>query len=259
MKIVTIPCLEDSYSYLIFDDVSREGAVVDPVDPQKVVEAADEHWVDLKLILTTHHHWDHSGRNEEMKKLVPKIKVYGGIYGNVQGCTHKVKDGDKILLGIDTKISCILTPSHTIGHMSYYVTGKKGEDPAVFTGDTLLVGGCGKFFEGTAEQMYHSLCLTLGSLPGSTRVYCDHEYTVKNMEFALKMEPENPRIAEKLSWAKQQRSKGLPTVPSTIKEELETNPFMRVHLPEIQNKLGCKNAVDTMQVLMQHKDNWKGY
>ncbi|KAJ8431486.1 hypothetical protein Cgig2_032257 [Carnegiea gigantea] len=124
--------------------------------------------------------------------------------------------------------------SHTKGHISYYVTGKDEETAAVFTGDTLFIAGCGKFFEGTAEQMYQSLCVTLGSLPKPTRVYCGHEYTVKNLQFALTVEPENTKIAEKLSLAQNQRTAGLPTIPSTIAEELETNPFMRVDVPEVQ-------------------------
>ncbi|CAI9091918.1 OLC1v1027038C1 [Oldenlandia corymbosa var. corymbosa] len=257
MKIIPIPCLEDNYSYLIVDEVSREGAVVDPVEPQKVVDVAEENWVDLKSVLTTHHHWDHAGGNEEMKKLVPKIKIHGGIYDNVAACTHPVRDGDKLLIGVDTFVTCLLTPCHTRGHISYYATGKQGEEPAVFTGDTMFVAGCGKFMEGTAVQMHESLCNILGALPKSTRVYCGHEYTVKNLQFASEIEPENSRIIEKLKWAKHQRSAGRPTVPSTIKEEWETNPFLRVDNPEIQKKVGTESPVEALQELRQRKDNWK--
>ncbi|OAY66843.1 Hydroxyacylglutathione hydrolase cytoplasmic [Ananas comosus] len=162
-------------------------------------------------------------------------------------------------IGADLKF--VLTTHHhchTKGHISYYVTGKAEEDPAVFTGDTLFIAGCGKFFEGTAEQMYQSLCVTLGSLPKPTRVYCGHEYTEKNLRFALTVEPENEKISQKLSWAQRQRQDGLPTIPSTIGEEFETNPFMRVDLPEIQNKVGCGSPVEALKEIRRLKDNWRG-
>uniref|UniRef100_A0A453I5X6 Hydroxyacylglutathione hydrolase C-terminal domain-containing protein n=1 Tax=Aegilops tauschii subsp. strangulata TaxID=200361 RepID=A0A453I5X6_AEGTS len=147
---------------------------------------------------------------------------------------------------------------HTKGHISYYVTSKEEEDPAVFTGDTLFIAGCGRFFEGTAEQMYQSLCVTLGSLPKSTRVYCGHEYTVKSLQFMLTVEPENEKMKQKLEWAQKQREANQPTVPSTIGDELEINTFMRVDLPEIQAKFGAKSAVEALRTVRNIKDTWKG-
>ncbi|KAL5733058.1 hypothetical protein ACOSP7_032396 [Xanthoceras sorbifolium] len=258
MKIFHIPCLEDNYSYLIIDEGTKEAAVVDPVEPEKVLEVAKRHGVDLKIILTTHHHWDHAGGNEKMKEMVPGIKVYGGSLDNVKGCTDKVENGDKFSLGANVNILSLHTPCHTKGHISYYVTSKEGEDPAVFTGDTLFIAGCGKFFEGTAEQMYQSLCVTLGSLPKPTQVYCGHEYTVKNLQFALTVEPDNTKIQQKLLWAQQQRQAGLPTIPSTIEEEMETNPFIRVDLPEIQKLVGFHDPVEALREIRQRKDNWRG-
>ncbi|XAR66056.1 Hydroxyacylglutathione hydrolase [Bertholletia excelsa] len=258
MRIVPVPCLEDNYSYIIIDDASKEGAVVDPVEPEKVLRVSKDNGVELKLVLTTHHHWDHAGGNEKIKALVPGIKVYGGSVDNVKGCTNKLENGDKLSFGSGMNVLALHTPCHTRGHISYYVTGKDEEDPAVFTGDTLFIAGCGRFFEGTAEQMYQSLCVTLGSLPKPTRVYCGHEYTVKNLQFALTVEPDNVKIAQKLSWAQHKRQEGLPTVPSTIEEELETNPFMRVDLPEVQEKVGCKSPVEAIKVIRQQKDNWRG-
>ncbi|KAL3521338.1 hypothetical protein ACH5RR_019487 [Cinchona calisaya] len=257
MKILHIPCLQDNYSYLIIDETTKEAAVVDPAEPHKVFLAAQENGVDLKLVLTTHHHWDHAGGNDKIKELVPGIKVYGGSVDNVKGCTNKVENGDKISLGSDISILCLHTPCHTLGHISYYVTGKDGEDPAVFTGDTLFIAGCGKFFEGTAEQMYQSLCVTLGSLPKPTRVFCGHEYTVTNFQFAITVEPDNEKIRQKLAWAEHQWRSGLPTIPSTIEEELETNPFMRVDLPEVQEKVGCKSPVEAIREIRKRKDTWK--
>ncbi|KAL2897999.1 Hydroxyacylglutathione hydrolase cytoplasmic [Bienertia sinuspersici] len=234
MKIFHIPCLQDNYSYLIIDESTKLAAVVDPVEPEKVLEVARQNGADVKFVLTTHHHWDHAGGNDKIRELVPGIKVFGGSIDNVKGCTDKMDNGDKFVLGAEVNILSLHTPCHTKGHISYYITGKEDEMPAVFTGDTMFIAGCGKFFEGTAEQMYQSLCVTLGSLPKPTRVYCGHEYTVKNLQFALTVEPENTEIAEKLAWAQNQRSAGIPTIPSTIAEELETNPFMRVNISEIQ-------------------------
>ncbi|ONK67975.1 uncharacterized protein A4U43_C05F5820 [Asparagus officinalis] len=258
MKIVHIPCLEDNYAYLIVDESTREAAVVDPVEPAKIIAAANEIGADLKLVLTTHHHWDHAGGNEKLKQLVPEIKVYGGSIDNVKGCTNKLENGDRLSFGADIKILALHTPCHTKGHISYFLTSNEKEDPAVFTGDTLFIAGCGKFFEGTAEQMYESLCVTLGSLPKPTRVFCGHEYTEKNLRFALTVEPENEKIKQKLLWAQKQREANLPTIPSTIAEEFETNPFMRVDLPEIQAKVGCRSPIEALKEIRRLKDTWKG-
>ncbi|XP_077239261.1 metallo-hydrolase/oxidoreductase superfamily protein [Tasmannia lanceolata] len=258
MKVLHVPCVEDNYAYLIIDEDSREAVAVDPVEPEKILKVAEENGADLKMVLTTHHHWDHAGGNNKIKQLVPGIKVFGGSLDNVEGCTDKLENGDKFSLGKDVNILSLHTPCHTKGHISYYVTSKAGEDPTVFTGDTLFVAGCGKFFEGTAEQMYQSLCVTLGSLPKPTRVYCGHEYTEKNLRFALTVEPENEKIKQKLSWAQNQRQKNLPTIPSTIEEEWETNPFMRVDLPELQARVGCNSPVEALRELRKLKDNWRG-
>ncbi|KAK9167871.1 hypothetical protein Syun_000011 [Stephania yunnanensis] len=260
MKIVHVPCLEDNYAYLIIEEESKEAAAVDPVEAEKVVGVANAYGVNLTTVLTTHHHWDHSGGNEKIKQLVPGIKVYGGSIDNVKACDVKLENGQRISLGSNLTVVSLHTPSHTKGHMSYYVTTAAAthHPPAVFTGDTLFVAGCGKFFEGTAEQMYESLCVTLASLPKPTQVFCGHEYTVKNLQFALTVEPENQKISHKLAWAKQQRQANLPTIPSTIEQELETNPFMRVDLPQLQEKVGCKSPVETIGEIRKRKDNWRG-
>ncbi|CAL5189558.1 unnamed protein product [Lathyrus oleraceus] len=258
MKIFHIPCLEDNYSYLIVDESTKEAAAVDPVEPEKVLQVSNSLGLTLKFVLTTHHHWDHAGGNEKIKELVPGIKVYGGSIDNVKGCTNAVENGDKVHLGADINVLALHTPCHTNGHISYYVTGKENEVPAVFTGDTLFIAGCGKFFEGTAEQMYQSLSVTLSSLPKPTLVYCGHEYTAKNLLFALTVEPDNLRIQQKLTWAQNQRQAGQPTIPSTIEEELETNPFMRADLPAIQAKVGRSSPVEALGELRKWKDNWRG-
>lgn len=258
MKIFPVASLDDNYAYLIVDDSTKEAAAVDPVEPEKIISKAKEIGADLKLVLTTHRHWDHAGGNEKIKELVPGIKVFGGSLDNVAGCTDKVENWDKLTLGSDVNILCLHTPCHTKGHISYFVTNKAEEEPSVFTGDTLFIAGCGKFFEGTAEDMYQSLCVTLGSLPKTTKVFCGHEYTEKNLKFASSVEPDNVETSQKLQWAQQQRKANLPTIPSTIGEEFDTNPFMRVDLPEVQAKVGRNSAVEALAELRKLKDNWRG-
>lgn len=258
MKIFPVPCLQDNYAYLLVDDQSGDAAVVDPVEPDRVVAAAASHGAHIKFVITTHHHWDHAGGNDKIKKLVPNIRVYGGSEDNVQGQTDKLHDGGEVALGDSIKIRAMHTPCHTKGHICYFITDGKGGDPAVFTGDTLFIGGCGRFFEGTPEQMHYSLCERLAALPPNTQVFCGHEYTVKNFAFALDVEPENPALKRKFAWAKQQQAESKPTVPSTIGEELETNPFMRVKEKSIQDATGMSSPIEVMGALRRWKDGWKG-
>eukprot|EP00252_Welwitschia_mirabilis_P021926 TRINITY_DN5777_c0_g1_i1.p1 TRINITY_DN5777_c0_g1~~TRINITY_DN5777_c0_g1_i1.p1 ORF type:complete len:259 (+),score=68.85 TRINITY_DN5777_c0_g1_i1:187-963(+) len=258
MKIIPVPCLQDNYAYLIMEERTKKAAAVDPVEPNKVLNAAKLNGADIKFVLTTHHHWDHAGGNEEMQKLIPGIEVYGGSKDHIKGCTIALEHNDEILLGETVTIKALHTPCHTKGHISYFVTSPTGDDPAVFTGDTLFIAGCGKFFEGSAEQMYQSLCKTLASLPKPTRVFCGHEYTVKNLQFAKTVEPDNGRIKEKLEWAQQQRKEKRPTIPSTIGDELASNPFMRVDLQELKNVVGSDSPVEVLGEIRRMKDNWRG-
>lgn len=258
MKIWPVPCLQDNYAYLLVDDSSGDAAVVDPVEPPRVIEAAEAHGANIKFVITTHHHWDHAGGNDKIKKLIPGIKVFGGSEDNIQGQTDALQDGDEITLGDSVIIKAIHTPCHTKGHICYNVIDARGDAPAVFTGDTLFIGGCGRFFEGTAEQMHYSLCEKLAVLAPSTQVFCGHEYTVKNLSFASEVEPQNLAIKRKLAWSKQQQMENKPTVPSTIGEELEINPFMRIQAKSIQDATGFTNPIEVMGALRRWKDGWKG-
>merc|ERR1712087_82962 len=151
----------------------------------------------------------------------------------------------------------MFTPCHTSGHICYFVTGPSGEEPAVFTGDTLFIGGCGKFFEGTGKEMHAALIEKLSSLPTETKVYCGHEYTVNNLKFAEHVEPDSEAVKSKMAWAKTQRSKEQPTVPSTIAEEMQYNPFMRVRESAVQSHAGMKDPVEVMGFLRKEKDNFR--
>jgi len=255
MRVEILPALQDNYMYMIIDEASKEAAIVDPVEPKKVVAAAKDHGVNLTTVLTTHHHWDHAGGNVDLTKMVAGLKVTGGD-DRVGALTQKVGHGDEFKVG-SLNVKCLFTPCHTSGHICYYVTGEKEEQPAVFTGDTLFVAGCGKFFEGTPDQMYHALIEVLSSLPDNTRVYCGHEYTVSNLKYALHVEPDNQDIQDKMSWSQGARGKDQPTVPSTISEEKLYNPFMRVNEKSVQEHAGVSDGVTTMGYIRREKDNFK--
>ncbi|XP_039588498.1 hydroxyacylglutathione hydrolase, mitochondrial isoform X2 [Passer montanus] len=256
MKVEILPALTDNYMYLLIDQDTREAAIVDPVQPQKVLDAVKKHGVKLTTVLTTHHHWDHAGGNEKLVKMEPGLRVYGGD-SRVGALTQRVSHLTALKVG-SLSVKCLSTPCHTSGHICYYVTKpNSSEPPAVFTGDTLFVAGCGKFFEGTPEEMYKALIEILGSLDPRTKVFCGHEYTVRNLKFALKVEPENEVVKEKLAWAKQRDDEDLPTVPSTLQEEFLYNPFLRVTEEAVQRFTGRTEPVEVLRALRSHRDNFK--
>ncbi|RKP18615.1 hydroxyacylglutathione hydrolase [Rozella allomycis CSF55] len=188
MKVQYIRMLEDNFAYVLYDEVTRKAAVVDPVEPEKVLEVIDKLNLDLNMILTTHHHWDHaSGNNKILSLLKKSIPVYGGDE-NIQSLSKKLCHGDEIKLATMT-IKALHTPCHTKGHICYFVE-QKGNAPMCFTGDTLFIGkkfvaGCGRFFEGDASQMNNSLNIILKKLPMSTLIYPGHEYTLSNLKVSL--------------------------------------------------------------------------
>jgi len=242
--------------YLLLDDTCKQCAVVDPVEPDKVLAAVKEEGYNLTTVLTTHHHWDHAGGNQDLVKKQPGLTVYGGD-DRIGALTNTVKDGDTFKVG-KLNIRALFTPCHTTGHICYFVMGNdETEPPAVFTGDTLLSGGCGRFFEGTPQQMYHALIEVLAKLPPKTRVYCGHEYTVGNLKYAQYVEPRNQNVQDRSNWAQIQRSKGEATIPSTIEDELTFNPFMRVREESVQTHVGATDPVSVMGLLRSEKDNFK--
>ncbi|KAL7731883.1 hypothetical protein ACLKA6_017457 [Drosophila palustris] len=253
-----LPALQDNYMYLIVDPKTREAAVVDPVDPELVIKTVQEESLTLKKVLTTHHHWDHAGGNEKLVKLFTgKLDVYGGD-DRIGAMNHKVRQDDTFNIG-ELNVRCLSTPCHTSGHICYHVTTANGSaEGAVFTGDTLFQGGCGRFFEGTPEEMYEALCTKLSALPDVTKVFCGHEYTLQNMSFARHVEPDSKIIQDRIEWAKLRRASKDPTVPSTIGEEKTWNPFMRVNETTVQKHAGGEtNPIVTMGMLRKEKDNFK--
>lgn len=232
MRIIPIPQLADNYAYLIIDDPTRQAAIVDCAEAGPVLRTVDEAGVDLVAILPTHHHFDHVGGNEDLLNH-QRLEVYGyaGQGERIPGCTRELAEGDLVRVGT-LAARVIFIPAHTTGHIAYYFE----REQAVFTGDTLFAGGCGRLFEGDAAMMMGSLG-KLMALPDDTRVYFGHEYTEKNLRFALTLEPGNAALQEKYTWAVEQRRRQQPTVPTTIGSEKATNPFFRWTSPELRRSL----------------------
>jgi hydroxyacylglutathione hydrolase len=229
MAITIVPQLSDNFAYLISDDASGECAVVDCAEADKVIDAVKRHNLKLTAVLTTHWHPDHSGGNADIAGKVQGLRVFGATAenGRIPALTNPVADGDTFKIGsLEARIIGI--PAHTNGHVAYYFPQLK----AVFTGDTLFVAGCGRVFEGKAATMVDSLA-KLAKLPEDTQVYCGHEYTEKNLRFAMTLEPNNQRIKTKHEWAKKIVADGGHTVPSTIEDEKRTNPFLRTDSLEL--------------------------
>lgn len=232
MRIVPVPVLLDNYAYLVIAD-SGAAAVVDPSEAGPVLAAVKSERVELAAIWNTHHHWDHVGGNRDLLLAHPSLRVFGyaADQARIPGITDPIEDGQSFdFSGNDVRV--IFIPAHTSGHVAYHLPA----DRAVFTGDTLFAGGCGRLFEGDAAMMVASLS-RLTSLPGDTRVFCGHEYTEKNLRFALTLEPKNPELNSKYQRVKEQTDRGEPTVPSTITDELATNPFLRSTSPELRESV----------------------
>jgi hydroxyacylglutathione hydrolase len=226
MRVVPVPCLSDNYAYLLIAD--GEAAVVDPSEAVPVQAAAAREGVRLRAILNTHHHWDHVGGNEGLLQDQPDLPVYGHesdlARGRIPGQTVGLPDGaERTVLG--RRVQALHIPGHTLGAVAYFFP----DEGVVFTGDTLFGAGCGRLFEGTPEMMFASLQRLCG-LPEATQVYCGHEYTERNLAFAAAVEPQSAAIAAisaRQTRVRALRAQGLPSVPSTLAEERETNPFLR--------------------------------
>lgn len=256
MHVVPIKLFEDNYSYAVYSESGSEFVLIDPADFNGVQNFIRESSVlsslQLSAVFSTHKHYDHSGDNQLISGLHPDILIVGGEDDNIPGCNQGVKDNDIINLQNGIEVSCIHVPCHTRGHMLYYF--KHNSQHIVFTGDTLFIGGCGKFFEGDGRDMFNAF-EKIKRLPGDCLVYCGHEYTVSNLEWASKVDVKNQSLAEKLIWARQRIESRLPTVPSTISDELKTNIFMRTY--DLKDVLGCPDEISAFSLLRDWKNNKK--
>ena len=241
IEVVRIPALSDNYIWLAHDDVSGETIVVDPAEAEPVLAAAQARGWTISAIWNTHWHPDHTGGNAAIKEatgaavIAPRAEA-----AKIPTADRLVSEGDTVLLG-GHSARVLEVPAHTAGHIAYHLP----DADIVFVGDTLFAMGCGRLFEGTAEQMFGNMA-RLAALPGKTKVYCAHEYTQSNGRYALAAEPGNHALAERMAEVDAMRAQGLATVPTTIALERATNPFMRA------------SSVEELAERRLAKDNFRG-
>lgn len=237
LEIHQIPALSDNYVYLLHDVASGAVAAVDPPLAAPVLKAAAERDLRLTHVLNTHHHWDHTGGNMDIKDATD-CKIVGSMADadRIPGLDIALENGDIFALGA-SEAQVLLVPGHTSGHIAFWFA----EAEALFSGDTLFSLGCGRLFEGTAKQMWHSLC-ALRDLPDQTQVYCGHEYTLANAKFAVTVDPDNPALRVRLAEVETLRARRQPTVPSSLAEERAANPFLRADDPALKARLGMASA-----------------
>jgi len=257
LNIHTIPAFQDNYFWLFHQVDQRAAFVVDPGDAQPILDCLREHDLDLAGILITHHHPDHTGG---VKTLLAHadVPVYGPDSANIPQISHRLYEGDQLTLA-DTTFTVLEIPGHTLDHIAYTASPDE-QSPLVFCGDTLFTAGCGRIFEGTAEQMHQSL-QKLAALPDATRIYCAHEYTLSNLAFAAAVEPNSPALQAKTASDEKRRQLGLPTVPSTLAIERETNPFLRCHLPALALAASehCGSPLNDAVAVMREIRLWKDH
>ena len=239
MKIEIIPCLKDNYSYLVIDEKKNIACAIDPSEAKPIIDYIEKNNITLKFILNTHHHYDHVGGNKELKER------YGASVLGFIGDKERIPEIDILVNDQETWIfenfeaKIIHIPGHTLGHICFYFH----KDASVFTGDTLFSLGCGKIFEGTYAQMFDSL-MKLKELPKNTKVFCGHEYTLQNSKFCMVHDENNKNLKAKINDINIKLKAGVSTIPSTIKDELECNIFLR------------SNNVETFSKLRDLKDNF---
>ncbi len=252
LQIHQFPARTDNYGVLIHDEASNLTASIDAPDDSAVLSALQEKNWTLTHILTTHHHADHTAGNLRLKEITNcTIIGPGGEADKIPGIDSKVAQGSTIEFG-SFRIEVLDTPGHTAGHISYVIP----KASVAFVGDTLFAMGCGRLFEGTPKLMWSSLC-KLRELPEETKIYCGHEYTLANARFAITIEPQNEQLKQRLECVEAMRNQGQPTLPTTLREELATNPFLRAGEQTVKDRLGMQNEADwkVFAEIRSRKDN----
>jgi hydroxyacylglutathione hydrolase len=254
LDIQPLPAFEDNYIWLITRDDTDACAVVDPGDEEPVISVLEKRGLQLTSILVTHKHYDHTGGIDALIKRYPDVKVFGPGNESISQVTRSVEDGQQISLpGMNLDFEVLFIPGHTEGHVAYLGNG------VLFCGDTLFAGGCGRVFSGTFEQMSASLD-RIRKLPPETQLYCAHEYTHANLGFGLWVEPHSEVLKQRRQSVEAAVKQGLPTVPSSLQEELATNPFLRVEQQKVisaaQQWAGrpLRNNAEVFTTLRQWKD-----
>ncbi|KAK6465450.1 hydroxyacylglutathione hydrolase [Scheffersomyces coipomensis] len=254
MHIESIPMRWGSgnnYAYLLIDTPTKHAWLIDAAEPEEVTDYIKLHKpnFELKAIVNTHHHYDHAGGNKDWHGKYPDLPIIAGK--DAAHVSYTPSHKEVIDLGDDLSITALHTPCHTQDSICYYVVDSKTKDKAVFTGDTLFTSGCGRFFEGTGEEMDQALNHILGKLPKETKVYSGHEYTASNVKFS-KTILNNDAIKKLEKFANENE---YTTGVFTIGDELEFNPFMRLHDPIVQKKTGYTTSTDVMTKLRELKNS----
>jgi len=239
LNIEIIPCLSDNYSYIIHDSDTNLIGVVDPSEFKPVDQAIEKKYKKIDYILNTHHHNDHVGGNEELKKKY-KSKIIGYLSDKdrIPGIDISIKENEIFSLG-NTSFKILFTPGHTSGHIIFYSEKEK----VLFTGDTLFSLGCGRLFEGTYKQMFDSL-QKIKKLSKDTKIYCGHEYTKNNYEFCIEHDKKNIDLKKKLEWIELKIKQNLPTIPVILENELKENIFLRCDNSSIKETLKLNNMCE---------------
>ena len=235
-QIIAIPAFSDNYLWAL---VNNDGycAIVDPGDAAPVIEFLDKHNYTLTDILLTHHHSDHIGGVETLLKTYNNINVYGPSTSRFTMVTQPCNDSQTIsLTKLNIELTVMEVPGHTIDHVCYF------DNQNAFVGDTLFSAGCGRLFEGTPEQMHHSLT-KISQLDKNTNIYCAHEYTLANVDFALTVDPHNQELLDYAAETKQQRANNISTIPTRLSTQLTINPFLRSANSTLKQSVKDKFAV----------------
>ena len=257
MQVDRLPALSDNYIFLLHDRAHNLAAVVDPAEPGPVLRRLGELDATLVAIFNTHHHADHVGANATLLRQFPDATVYGGAddRGRIPGQTVFLQDGDRVSFG-DRTATVLFVPGHTRAHIAYYFAPATDQEAGdLFCGDTLFAGGCGRLFEGTPTQMVNSLG-KLRALPDTTRVWCAHEYTLKNLEFAMTVDRTNAALQARLAEVKIARSANEATIPSHLGIEKQTNPFLRWDDRGLRSTVKAENEVQTFARLRGMRDHY---
>ncbi len=257
-EVIQVPVWQDNYAYVL---AGEDGtcALVDSPEAGPILEVLEERQLTLTHIFQTHHHPDHVGANRELIRLLPGLEVWGGAYdlqhGRIPGQTRALRDGEELAWAGER---CVIReiPAHTLGHIAWFWS-----NGAAFVGDTMFFGGCGRLFEGTAEQLDRALYDVIGELDPQTLLYCAHEYTEANLRFAASVDPDNEPLSALRAEVSGLREQGLPTVPSRLEQEWAVNPFLRCDTPEIRDAVQLGPAASRHEVLgalRSMKDGFSG-
>ena len=251
LEIYQFPCLSDNYGFLVHDSESGETACIDTPETAPILAALEKTGWTLTQIWNTHHHYDHAGNNEEIKRIT-RCTITGpaGEADKIPAIDRAVDDGDTVMLGVH-EAHVLNVGGHTLGHIAFHMEGH------AFVGDSLFALGCGRVFEGTMAQMWESL-QKLNALPDGTQIYCAHEYTTSNAAFAVTIDPDNEALSQRVAEINALRAANKPTVPTEIALERATNPFFRATDANVQARLNMSgaSAVDVFAEIRARKDSF---